>query len=157
MRRPIWVWMGRRRVKMMTAMMTPCLRRVASAPCSLIGRNGRNVRQGSLMIVRPLRGGQESWLGVGAIQLSCCWDVAQQQKFQLLKISESTKTTYYYTTLSVILINLNVRTVAYTAIQYEKHKKFHKRQESTFDGDWPHFGPTHTHMYFSAFSARKSS
>ncbi len=53
--------MMRGRAKEMEARMTPCLRRVASAPCSLIGCNGCSARRGSLMIARPLRGGQEIW------------------------------------------------------------------------------------------------
>jgi hypothetical protein len=78
--------MVRRRAKKMIAMMMPYLRRVASAPCSLIGRNGRSARIGLPMIERPLRGGQESWWGVGAIHSSCC-GAPQQQKFHLLDIS----------------------------------------------------------------------
>jgi len=65
----MWMLMMRRK---RAKMMTPSLRRVASAPCSSIGCNGRNARQGSLMIARLLRGGQKSWWDVGAIQLSCC-------------------------------------------------------------------------------------
>jgi len=84
----------------MMAMMTRCLRRVASAPCSLIGCNGRDVLQGSLMIAQPLRGGQESWWGVGAIHLSCCG--VPQQKFHLDKDSERAdqSTPLFYLTVS---------------------------------------------------------
>jgi hypothetical protein len=71
------MWMMRRkRAMMMIAMMTPCLRPVASAPCSSIGCNGRSAHRGSLMIARPLRSGQENWPGVGVTQLNYC-DVLQ--------------------------------------------------------------------------------
>ena len=74
----MWMMWRKRAKELMITMRTPCLHHVASAPYSSIGCNGRNARQGSLMIARPPRGGQESWPDVGAIQLSCC-AVAQQE------------------------------------------------------------------------------
>jgi hypothetical protein len=98
---------------MMIAMMMPCLRRAASALCSLIGFNGRSARQGSLMIARPLRDGQESWWHVGAIQSSCC-AVPRQQKSNLLNILG--QTTYYTFVLSYRPVRGPY--VTYTPIQY---------------------------------------
>lgn len=133
---------------MMLATMTPCLRRVASAPCSSIGCNGRSARQGSLMIAPPLRGGQESWWGVGAIQLSCC-DVPQQDVPAIVvKIPVEQRD---YCTIFVYLINLPLFR---RSIKYKSTKK-HKNHKTKFTFDDMMATILVPHMQY--FTARKSS
>ena len=123
--------------KMMHAMMTPCLRRVASAPCSSIGCNGRNARRGSLMIGRPLRDGQESWWGVGAIQLRC-YCVPQHEVPASYNSERAGRPLHYAFVYLINPLPVFRRSIYYYSTK--KHKKSHTNSKS--DDDGPIFGPT---------------
>jgi len=55
------------------------------------------------MIAQPLRGGQESWWGVGAIQLS--YYGMPQRELQLVKILE--EQTHYYLYYSFVYLTIS--------------------------------------------------